>query len=112
MEEIVVLKRLEETEKGHDLDLLGEAREEMKTVAEKEEVDRLIKGQDHLVASAKVELDQAPVVQVDLRGVALAVRAQVVAHPLVPILHDPGHETRKILEINQEKKNLSRGNQK
>lgn len=105
-------KRVKETEKGQDQDLLGEAREEMMSVAEKEEVDRPIKGQDHLVASAKVELDQAPVVQVDPLGAALAVRAQVVAHPLVPILHDPGHEARRILEINREKKNLSRGNQK
>ena len=71
----------------------------MMSVAEKEEVDRPIKGQDHLVASAKVELDQVPVVQVDLRGVALVVRAQVVAHPLVPILHDPGHETRRVRKI-------------
>lgn len=112
MEEIVVLKGVERTEKGPDLDLVEEGREKMRNVAVNEEVNQVIKGQHRLVANVKEKLDQAPVVPVDPPGVAQVALAQVAVHPPAPILQDQDHGIRRILEINQEKKNLSRKNRK
>ena len=68
----------------------------MRTVAENEEVNQVIKGQDRLAENVKVELDQAPVVPVHLLAVAQVALVQVAVHPPVLIRQGQGHGIRRV----------------